>query len=159
VTDIIADYETINLVTAPQRAPQMLTLNNFLGAIAYNAVVQSPYDCGPDNLHVVLGKFAESAKKDMKQLAGMFCVTLPTQGVYDFLEKHLSPIPEFGRWSLTKHELDLGFTDPNAEDRPVLYVLVSAVSGPKPDYDFIDLYALRRNVVMMMFGLSADAED
>lgn len=133
-------------------------LSDFLGTIAYCAVRQSPYDCGPENLQQVLGEFANNSKAYMHRSVGTYHTMLTRQGLKDFLATHLESIQGFRHWNLTKVEIDQGITDPDSEDRPVKFSFTSSHGGPAADHDFIDLDALLGNVARDML-IRAQAEE
>jgi len=95
------------------------------------AVRQSPYPV-PDNLQLVITAFQLNASHLFNQ-SGM--AKLSREDVKNILEKHLFNIPECRRWNERK----------NGNQRP--FGIVTAFGRPEPDDDFIDLDALRMNVV------------
>lgn len=111
-----------------------LMRSDFLGAFAYWAVAQSPYDT-PD-IDLALKAFGEYVASRVKD-------GIPEKFTYaelqDFInEKVFESIPEIEK--LNHPKIDVGQTI-NFCDR---------YSKPKPDYDFIDLSALARNIFYML---------
>ncbi len=111
-----------------------LMRSDFLGAFAYWAVAQSPYD-SPD-ITPALQAFSAYVGNRIKE-------NVPEQFTYTELqefinEKVFESIPEIEK--LNHPKIDVGQTI-NFCDR---------YSKPKPDYDFIDLGALARNIFFML---------
>ena len=107
--------------------------SDFLGAFAYWAVAQSPYDT-PD-IMPALKAFAEYLSAKIKENPVKFTYT----ELQEFInEKVFESIPEIEK--LNHPKIDVGqkinFCGRDFE--------------PKPDYDFIDLNALARNIFFML---------
>ena len=108
--------------------------SDFMGAFSYWVVVQSPYSL-PD-ISSPLSAF-------YGYLAFIFADELPKKFTYDELSKLISEdvfesIPAINELNKPKIDIGSGIT---AESR---------YHKPKPDYDFIDLGALARNIFYMM---------
>jgi hypothetical protein len=106
--------------------------NKLMGAVANNAVRQSPYP-RPDNLEVVLDKYHKLVGPTFKT-APMGCAELTDEDL-DQLIHLLREIPEYNAWNERKNgnKADFKFVDRYSTDN-------------NPDDDFIDLDALERNV-------------
>jgi hypothetical protein len=95
------------------------------GALANWAVRQSPYIV-PENLGAAIEQFMAHWKAEDFQL-------MNSRELYDAIKIAVAECPLIEAWNHPKignHE----------------YVFVSRYDAPKPDYDFIDLDALVRNV-------------
>jgi hypothetical protein len=118
-------------------------LSELLGHIAMWAIRQSPYPV-PENLEKVLRDFSEIVEQDFdvaSQYKGGMRTFRTQREIEDLLEKYLFPLPEVQAWNRPKIEVEQYLEyDPT----------------PTPDHDFIDLYALARNVAM---GLITNEED
>jgi hypothetical protein len=117
-------------------------LSQIQGHIAMWAVRQSPYHC-PDYLLEVLSEFRTRSsvvfdKNDMSKQN--------RAGVRDIITRYLFTIPEVQAWNERKN----GNKSPSA--------FVDRYSRPTPDDDFIDLDALRNNVVRGLFKELEDDE-
>ena len=111
-----------------------LMRSDFLGAFAYWAVVQSPYD-SPE-ITPALQAFSAYVGNRIKE-------NVPEQFTYTELqefinEKVFESIPEIEK--LNHPKIDVGQT----------INFCNRYSKPKPDYDFIDLGALARNIFFML---------
>lgn len=112
--------------------------SRFLGAVANNAVRQSPYH-RPDNLEVVLDKLHELVAPAFNK-APMGVLEL-TDNQLDDLIKQLRNIPEYEAWNERK----------NGNDAPMKFISRYDGKG-NPDDDFIDLDALEMNVFNQCVG-------
>ena len=108
--------------------------SDFLGAFAYWVVAQSPYDT--PGITPALKAFGEYVAKRIKDgIPEKFTYT----DLQEFInEKVFESIPEIKK--LNHPKIDIG-QQINFSDR---------YSKSKPDYDFIDLGALARNVFYML---------
>ena len=110
--------------------------NNVLSLVACHAVGASPYH-RPDNLEIVLDKlnviltplFKEAEKKNLGFME------LGYEEIKEFVFKHTCSIPEFVQWNEAKIHSDSPLIGTSSRYHTI-----------KPDYDFIDLHALARNV-------------
>lgn len=112
--------------------------SGFLAAFAYWVVAQSPYDA-PD-ITLALRAF-------QKFVAGSVPDGAPVKFTYEQMkefinEKVFESIPEIEQ--LNHPKIDTG----------AKYMFCSRYDSPKPDYDFIDLGALARNVFYMLLRRS-----
>jgi len=108
--------------------------SNFLGAFAYWAVAQSPYDA-PD-ITPALKAFSEYIGNRIKE-------NIPEKFTYEQLqefinEKIFEGIPEIEK--LNHPKIDIGQT----------INFCGRDFKPKADYDFVDLSALARNIFFML---------
>ena len=106
--------------------------NDFLGAFAYWVVSQSPYDT-PD-ITKALEAFGGYVNEKIKD-------GIPKRFTYDELRRFINEdifesIPEIEKLNHPKANVGVGY-----ENRH---------KNPHPDYDFIDLGALARNVFFML---------
>jgi len=126
----------------------MVSMSELMAGLARESVRISPYDV-PENLEVVLRKFADAVRGRFEEVLPEFRVVELTRGELELLVKEtLFAIPEFRRWNLTRWEMAQGYSDPEDEGRPVKFGAVAARWGnPPPDYDFVDLDAHVRNTV------------
>ena len=108
--------------------------SNFLGAFAYWIVAQSPYDT-PDITEPLkaFGKYI--AKKIPEGAAVKFTYTELSEFITDDI---FASIPEIEKLNHAKIEIE-GFT-----------ASCSRYHTTKPDYDYIDLGALARNIFYML---------
>lgn len=111
-----------------------LMRSDFLGAFAYWVVRQSPYET--PEIGAALSAFAKYVYKKVKYQT-------PEKFTYKELhelinEKVFEGIPEIEKLNHPKI------------DKVQNFVFVTRYSTPNPDYDFIDLSALARNVFYMI---------
>lgn len=117
-----------------QEYSSLIPLETILGHIGNWAIRQSPYTC-PDNLKLVLVQFEQIAAPLFEEGFETFPMkTFSFHSLREFLETHLLSIDQVQAWNIPK-------IDTGAE-----IVFVSRYGGPPPDHDFIDLYALTRNI-------------
>jgi len=110
--------------------------NDIISGVAKWGVAQSPYH-RPDKLEIVLDKlneiitpfFVEAEKKNLG------FIEMTYEEIKDFVFKHTTSIPEFEAWNEPK--IDTGNPFQGSSSR---------YHTTKPDYNFIDLHALARNV-------------
>jgi hypothetical protein len=125
-------------------------IKQLVGSLALWACRQSPTGI-PNDLEVVLNKFgaeiAASGRFDANEMA-----EFGFRELIDYIEPLMLGIPELTKWNLSQHEIGLGFTDADDPKRPIKYSFSSRCDGPKPEYDFIDLDALVRNVASGCVG-------
>ena len=123
--------------------PRWMFLHMVSGHIAMWAVRQSPYHW-PDGLQDVLSAFSRAVRAADAVDQHDMLETTPA-GLERLMAQCLTPQPLVQAWNAPKignHTL----------------VFVDRYSQPAPDYDFIDLDALTRNVTMSVFReLDADA--
>lgn len=122
----------------------LISLCDVLGALACWAVRQSPYTC-PDNLDIVIKKASNLMKVDYRweRYADLYLSFFSFRELEQYLAETLEKIPEFVAWNSSK------------KGNPGV-VIVTRYSSPDPDYDFIDLGALYRNVTGLVMS---EAED
>lgn len=104
--------------------------NDILSGIAKWGVAQSPYH-RPANLEVVLDKLNKKLTPLFKRNKFNW-KKMSYEKIKEFIFKHATSIPEFVAWNEPKLTGWSGY--------------VTGHSDIKPDYDFIDLHALVRNV-------------
>ena len=115
-----------------------LMRSDFMGAFAYWVVAQSPYEA-PD-ISKALKAFSNHINKKIQD-------DIPLKFTYDELNEFISEevfesIPEIE--ALNHPQIDSGGTEKK-------YLFVSRYDSKiEPDYDFIDLGALARNVFFMI---------
>jgi len=103
-----------------------------LGAIANNAVRQSPYH-RPDNLEIVLDKYHQIVGGRFSK-APMNVLELTNQQLKDMV-RELGQIKEYTAWNERKN------------GNQSHYSFSSRYDSPAPDNDFIDLDALEGNIL------------
>lgn len=113
-----------------------LSKSSFVGAFAYWTVVQSPYDIPTDKLLPALQGF-------LKYISPLFEEVLPEKFTFGRLqeiinEEAFEKIPEIESLNHAKIEMK-GFMASS-----------SRYHTTKPDYDYIDLGALTRNIFYML---------
>jgi hypothetical protein len=153
---------TTQVSTTPHPVTILITLNHVIAGVAYESVRISPYDV-PENLEAVLKGLVEGIEDRFTELAGgtnIFVRKMDYKELYDLLEKTLKAIPEFGRWNLTKWEMDQGYMDPEADDRPVKFGASSVhQSAEAADQDFVDLDAHVRNATQLIWDLAVEEDE
>ena len=99
------------------------------------AVRQSPYHA-PDGLSEVIWQFWESCQSEsISNIKDFPCIWADRTNLESILENHLFSIPQVLLWNERKNGNNSSFG------------FVSRYDKPTPDDDFIDLYALRMNIV------------
>jgi hypothetical protein len=111
--------------------PFLTTCDELLGALAQWAIQQSPYLC-PDNLQQALEEFDLASPYDRTSFAGSIFET-SCKGLIPFVRGLFEACPTILAWN-----------NPKIGRHTVVFV--SRDSQPGPDYDFIDLDALARNI-------------
>lgn len=137
------------LVPEGPEEQRSILLTELQGAVAKWAVRQSPYPY-PQGLDGVLEKVTAAVLANLhRPEAGMPEVlshygTVMLFGAAEtfgaLLDRHLLPLEEVQAWNQRRN----GNTAP--------FGFVSATRGPAPDDDFIDLDALRRNILEELMG-------
>ncbi len=135
---------------------KIISKNDIISAMSYCAVRQSPYTF-PKNLQIALQSlsdkidekliFESSVKQNVKSYK-----EVDNDQLYNLIKDLVYSTPEIAIWNLTQYELDKGFTDPDDDNRPILGLIVGRGVNPQPDYDFIDLDALVRNVTNLILN-------
>lgn len=111
----------------------LFSKNNILQLVACHGVGASPYH-RPENLEVVLDKLNDILTP-LFAGAELGFLEMSYEEIKDFVFKHTTAIPEFEAWNEPKIN----------SDHPLIGT-ASRYHTIKPDYDFIDLHALARNV-------------
>lgn len=111
--------------------PFLTTCDELLGALAQWAIRQSPYLC-PDNLQQALEEFNLAIPYDRTSFSGCAFET-SCKGLIPFVRGLFEACPTILSWNYSK------------VGEPTM-VFSSRYSQPGPDYDFIDLDALARNI-------------
>lgn len=114
----------------------LFSKNDILSGVAKWSVAQSPYH-RPENLEKVLDAldrileplFEEAVKENLGYLKMSY------EQIKDFVFNHATSITEVMEWN-----------EPKIDSGNPLQGTASRYHQPKPDYDFIDLHALARNV-------------
>ena len=145
-----------NELKTNESKPIILSKSDILAALAYCAVKQSPYDF-PKNLQVALEKAAEyidgsKVFESNTKLETKSYKHFTDDELYKFVKDIIFNVKEIALWNVTKIEQDNGITDPEDPNRSVKFSFVSRNSCPAPDLDFIDLDALHRNVLNMLYS-------
>lgn len=109
--------------------------NDILSGVAKWGVAQSPYH-RPEKLEVVLDKLNKILDPlfTEKDAYGNW-LHLSYEDLIEFIFKHTTSIPEFVAWN-----------EPKINAGPNFIASSSRYHTTKPDYDYIDLHALARNV-------------
>lgn len=135
---------------------QVITKSAIISALACCAIQQSPY-LFPAGLEKALQAVSDRLdglmlfpSKDKKSINSY--LEMPKEHIEVLIKDLIHNTPEVGVWNLTKFELDKGITDPNDPNRPVKFGVASRYDHPKADYDFIDIWALERNVCAMVIN-------
>lgn len=108
-----------------------LNKNAVLSGVAKWAVYQSPYH-RPENLEMVLDKLEKIIDPLFDKNEYGDILELSYEEIKEFVFKNTTAIPEFEAWNVAKK--------PGGDGSSSRYHM------PNPDYDFIDLHALARNV-------------
>ena len=112
-------------------SPFLTTVDELLGALAEWAVKQSPYLC-PDNLQQALEEFTLAIPYDRDVFADSIFET-SCEWLIPFVRGLFEACPSILAWN-----------EPKFGKHRVAFS--SRYDSPKPDYDFIDLDALARNI-------------
>ncbi len=116
-------------------------MRSVMGALANYAVQQSPYP-RPENLEIVLDAFYQSIKDDFDEGKKYVKFFESWKEAHDYIENRLKMIPEFMAWNERKNgRQGNGATFAGHHDDGSV-----TISKTNPDDDFIDLYALTRNI-------------
>lgn len=107
-----------------------LNIKEVMGTVAMWAIRQSPYHC-PENLEIVMECISNSIEPE-KFIFDTFFEIHPDY-LYNWINKTLKSIPEVISWNHSKKKRTLA--DLESKD---------------PDFDFIDLDALVRNVYLTL---------
>lgn len=114
----------------------LFSKKDILAGVAKHSVGASPYH-RPDNLEIVLDKLNDILnplfEEGVKTNLGF--IEMSYEEIKEFVFKHTTAIPEFADWNNAKIH----------SDHPLIGTS-SRYHTIKPDYDFIDLHALARNV-------------
>ena len=111
----------------------LFSKKDILSGVAKWGIAQSPYH-RPENLEIVIDKLDKAIDPLFEADPYGKWLKLSYQDIIEFVFKHTTAIPEFEAWNEPK--IDSGQK----------FVSSSRFHSPKPDYDFIDLHALARNV-------------
>lgn len=141
----------------------IITKSDIISALAAMAIKQSPYTF-PRNLQAALGEVGRRIDelglfKSTEKREYASYLEMQNEHIYTLVNDLIKQTPEVAIWNVTKYEQDMGITDPNDPNRPVKFGFVSRDSGPKADFDFIDLDALCRNVVNMLIPIKSELVD
>lgn len=110
----------------PKNPYYLLDIKEVMGTVAMWAIRQSPYHC-PENLEIVMERVSNSIEPE-KFIFDTFFEIHPDY-LYNWINKTLKSIPEVISWNHSKKKRTLA--DLESKD---------------PDFDFIDLDALVKNV-------------
>ena len=128
----------------------VLSLNDIVGAVAYNAYRMSP-NHKPRKIEIVMNKCLEYSKTNLEQPfkndKTWWSKGIDPKDVYEFVHDMLFSIPEFVEWNLSEIEIENGISVDD-DNRPK-FAFTSAYDIRDDDYwksDFIDLDAFVNNV-------------
>lgn len=112
----------------------LVSMNQLLGHTAMWAVRQSPYVC-PDNMTQALAALEDNLSQHFERLLNGFkLLRITHRNLHTMLEEAFTDIPEILSWNNPKKEQKSPL---DGRDKHGLIL---------PEYDFIDLYALARNI-------------
>lgn len=111
----------------------LFSKKDILSGVAKWGVAQSPYH-RPDFLEIVLDKLNNKISEFFQDENNYF-LKMSYQEIKDFVFKHTTSIPEFLEWNEPKKSAGENFIASS-----------SRFHTTKPEYDYIDLHALSRNV-------------
>jgi len=111
----------------------LLSLKDITGSTAMWAIKQSPYP-KPDNLEEAL-KYLRGYINSRLEFCELGFVSITIEDLRKFLIKAYEETPEIAAWNEPKIETDNIFQGSS-----------NRYHTTKPDYDFIDLHAMARNV-------------
>jgi hypothetical protein len=126
---------------------RLISLSDVLGELAGHAVRQSPYVV-PDTLREALEKFnSQWIKRFPPEIPAFPCRGFTERELHETIQELVEANPFIVMWNERKNgnTSPLGFT--------------SRYDRPEPDNDFIDLYALSRNVANCVWHRAADYEE
>ena len=74
---------------------------------------------------------------------------IDTADLRAYVSETIDQIPEIRDWNLSQVEIERG-VKVDDETRPVGFAFASRYDQPKPEYDFIDIDALKQNVTLSL---------
>ncbi len=123
-----------------QKHPQaVVSMSSFIGTFVKFAVSQSPYSF-PEGLEVAVSKATKAFMSSdyRKSIGGFNYLELPVVGnIHEAVTDILINIPEVSAWNV-----------PKKGEGPTLKFTSAYDLDIDPDYDFVDLHALCRNISM-----------
>lgn len=111
----------------------LLSIKSIVSTTAMWAVKQSPY-AYPKNLEVAL-KYLSGYVKSRLKFCDLGFTSITTEDLRTFLIKAYEETPEIEAWN-----------EPKIDTGSIMQGSSSRYHTPKPDYAFIDLHAMARNV-------------
>lgn len=110
------------------------TKDNILGGVAKWAIQQSPYDM-PDNLEIALKNLNEVISPYFRPDEEFLATTMTYEDIIRFVFESMIELPQIRAWN-----------EPKIKSDHPLVGTSSRFHRTKPDYDFIDLHAMARNI-------------
>jgi len=124
----------------------LFTSDDILAAFAFWGIRQSPYH-RPDDLELILDRMKELIEEDFaSEKAGFKEMTM--KEIQTYSRELIEKIPELKNWNLSRFEKNQGV---KVDDPSRGFGMTCGLEEPKPDYDFIGLDALARNVSHIIF--------
>lgn len=120
--------------TVEKKKKFLFSKKDILGLVAKHAIGATPYH-RPDNLEIVIDKLNDIITPFFKKDEEFEFMELDYEAIKEFVFKHTTAIPEFEAWNEPKIKSDSPWIGTSSRYHSI-----------KPDYDFIDLHALARNV-------------
>lgn len=126
---------------------RLITSKDIIGQMARFAVTQHPYH-EPAGLFDVCRRIDAVAQEQFKDTAGGLAMQWfgDSQDIYEWVKSAVWEMPEFLAWNV-----------PRSGHNHTM-VTCSRYDGPRPEDDFIDLYALVGNVANAAWAEAAEFE-
>lgn len=128
----------------------ILSMNDIIGAVAYNAYRMAP-NYAPRKIETVMDKVKSYLKENLERPFDsdktFWCKEFDPKDVYKFIHDMMFSIPEFQEWNLSQIEYEKGIS---ADDEDLgKFSFSSRYDARNENFwkdDFIDLDAFVRNV-------------
>jgi hypothetical protein len=109
--------------------------STFIAEIVRWGIRQNPFE----------GKLPRNTDIVVEKLGVLFPdVTIEVDDLRKFVSETIDQVPEIRDWNLSQIELEAGVNVDDENRRG--FVFVSRYSQPSPEYDFIDIDALKQNI-------------
>jgi hypothetical protein len=94
------------------------------------------------------GQLPRSADVIVEKLSKLLPEFIETTNMRAFVSDTIEQVPEICDWNLSQVEYQQGVKVD--DERGGGFIFVSRYDGPKPEYDFIDIDALKRNIAVSL---------
>ncbi|SRR6266568_8226478 len=122
----------------PQQNTIVILKTDFIAEVIKWGIKQNPFK----------GQLPRSTDVIVEKLNALLPEFIETTNMWTFVSETIEQIPEIRDWNLSQVEYQQGVKVD--DEKRGGFVFVSRYDEPKPEHDFIDIDALKRNIVVSL---------